>query len=414
MSVMNTSVSGMSADTNWLSSISQNVANANTTGYKNVQTEFSALVDQTASQNDPGMGVSTSLRTFNSLQGNVVSTSTSTDLAVQGTGFFVVSDSSGALYLTRNGSFAPDASGDLVNASGYYLMGYSTSGANPTQTFNSLTNLQKVNVTAAGETATATTSGTLVANLPSTAVPIAAGNLPSANVATSVANGQTSLVTYDNLGAAHTLDIYFANTGANTWQVDIFDHANAAAGGGFPYSSGPMVTQALTFSPTNGALLTGSPLSIVIPNGKTMSLDMGNMTQFASAFSVSAATANGNPPSTLTGTSFDSNGQLSFQYSNAPSRVGYQIPLGNVESPDHLLSVSGGALVASAQSGSISVGPPGSGGLGKLVPSALENSTVDLATELTQMIQAQSSYEANSKAFQTGANIFNALNQIHA
>ena len=122
MTILNTSVSGMLADSNWLSSISQNVANANTTGYKNAETEFSTLVDQVSTA-AAGGGVMTTTRNLNTLQGNVVSSSTATNLAVQGSGFFVVSDSSGATYLTRNGSFVPDASGNLVNSAGYYLMG---------------------------------------------------------------------------------------------------------------------------------------------------------------------------------------------------------------------------------------------------------------------------------------------------
>jgi len=253
MSILNTSVSGMSADTSWLSSISQNVSNSNTTGYKNVETEFSALVDEAATAAEPGMGVTTSLRTLNSLQGSVVSTSTNTDLAVQGAGYFVVSDASGTLYLTRNGSFTPDASGNLVNTSGYYLMGaaYGSAGAAPS--ISSLSSLSKVNVTSAGLLATPTTTGSIAANLPSTAVPIAAANLPSANTASSVYTAESSLVAYDNLGSAHQLDIYFSNTGTNTWQVDVFDHSTASAGGGFPYSSGPLATQTLTFSSTNGA-----------------------------------------------------------------------------------------------------------------------------------------------------------------
>ena len=128
MSILNTSVSGMQADSNWLSSISQNVANANTTGYKNVETDFSTLVDQIANGVQDFGGVSTSQVSLNALQGSVVSNSTPTNLAVQGAGYFVVSDSGGALYLTRNGSFTPDASGNLVNSAGYYLMAANASG----------------------------------------------------------------------------------------------------------------------------------------------------------------------------------------------------------------------------------------------------------------------------------------------
>ena len=412
MSILNTSVSGMLADTSWLSSISQNVSNSNTTGYKNVETEFSALVDEAATAAEPGMGVTTSLRTLNSLQGSVVSTSTNTDLAVQGAGYFVVSDASGTLYLTRNGSFAPDASGNLVNSSGYYLMGAEAGAGGSTPSFSSLSDLSKVNTTSAGLLATPTTAGVIAANLPSTAVPIATANLPSTNTSSSVYTAETSLVAYDNLGGAHQLDIYFSNTGSNTWEVDVFDHSAASAGGGFPYSSGPLATQTLAFNSTNGSLSSGSPISIAIPNGQTMSLDLSKTTQLASAFAVSSATANGNAPAALTGVSFGTDGKLSFQYSSGLSQVAYQIPLGNVPSPDNLTTLNGGVLSANSQSGQVTLGAPGSGGLGSLVPSALESSTVDLATELTDMIQAQSAYEANSKVFQTGANIFDVLNHL--
>ena len=214
MSILNTSVSGMLADSNWLSSISQNVANSNTTGYKNVETDFSSLVDQISGIDPAYGGVATSQASLNSLQGNIVSTSTSTDLAIQGSGFFVVSNSSGELFLTRNGSFTPDASGNLVNSAGYYLMGEDVqNGASPLAA-NSLTGLVKVNVNDAGQTATATTAASLTANLPSTATPVAAANLPSANTASSTYTEATSLVVYDNLGGrAHHQSLFHQHRG---------------------------------------------------------------------------------------------------------------------------------------------------------------------------------------------------------
>jgi flagellar hook protein FlgE len=410
MSILNTSVSGMLADSNWLASISQNVANANTTGYKNVDTDFSSLVDQIAGGDADFGGVSTSQVSLNSLQGNVVSTSTPTDLAIQGAGFFVVSNSSGELFLTRNGSFTPDASGNLVNSAGYYLMA-APSGGSPLAA-NSLTGLVKVNVNDAGQTATATTAGSLTANLPSTATPVAAADLPSANTASSTYTEATSLVVYDNLGGAHTINLYFTNTGPNTWEVDAFDASTASASGGFPYSSGPLSTQTLTFNPTTGALASGSPLSIAVPNGQTMSLDLSGMTQLAAAFNVTSATANGNAPSGVTGVSVAANGSLTFNYANGTSAAAYDIPLANVASPDNLTSVNGDAFLPSATSGPVYLGTAGGAGFGSIESSSLESSTVDLATELTEMIQAQSAYEANSKVFQTGADILDVLNGL--
>ena len=414
MSIMGASVSGMNADTNWLSTIAQNVANANTTGYKNVQTEFATLVDQSSNVSENVTGVTTSLRALNALQGSVVGTSTSTDLAVQGKGYFVVSDSSGALYLTRNGSFVPDAAGNLVNAAGYYLMGYNVQGGQANASANSLTGLQKVNVVTAGQAASATTAGALTANLPSTATAVAAANLPSTNSATAQYTDKTSMIAYDNLGGAHTIDIYLTKTGANTWESTAFDSSTAGPGGGFPYSSGPLATQALTFSGTTGALTGGSPFSIPVPNGQTMALDLGQMTQLATSFSVTAATANGNPPGSSTGVSIARDGTLSFQFSNGATRPGYDIPLADVASPDNMTSVNGDAFLANYNSGPAHVGTAGTGAFGTISSSSLENSTVDIATELTDMIQAQSAYQANSKVFQTGADILQVLNGLKA
>ena len=417
MSLMGTSVSGMLADTNWLSSISQNVANANTTGYKNAETEFATLVDQAGGAADSLAGVDTTLRTLNSLQGSVVGTSTTTDLAIQGDGYFVVTDSSGAYYLTRNGSFVPDADGNLVNSAGYYLMGNSAASGQadsiPTE---------KVNVTASGDLPTATTTGTLSVNLPATASAVTtATNLPSANPSSTDVSytDETSITAYDDLGGTHTINIYLTKTGTGTWDVAAFDAADAnATSGAFPYStttnSEPLATGTLTFSATNGALTSGSPLSITIPGGQTMSLDLSGTTQLASSFSVAVNTTNGNAPSSLKGVTVSSSGTLDFEYSNGASNAAYDIPLATVASPDNLTSLNGNVYQANQNSGSIVYSTAGSGGPGKVVSSSLENSTVDLATELTNMIEAQSAYQANSKVFQTGANLLDILNGLKA
>ena len=412
MSIMDLAVSGMLANTNWLSTISQNVANANTTGYKDVETDFSSLVDQSDGSQSQVAGVTTSMRSLNALQGQDQATSTTTDLAVQGAGFFVVSNASGDIYLTRNGSFVPDASGNLVNSAGYYLMGASLQGGASSASISSLASLAKVNVATAGEAATPSTVAALNANLPSTASVIPAANLPSTNAAGDAYTAETSVVAYDNLGGAHTINLYFANTGGNTWEVDAYDASKAASGGGFPYSSGPLAMQTLTFSPTNGALVSGSPVSIPVPGGQSLSLDLSSTTQLASSFAVNSSTINGSAPGSVTGITISQNGTLSFQTSGGTSTAAYEIPLAKVPSPDNLTSVIGEAFQANYGSGPAQVGVAGTGGLGTISSSSLESSTVDLATELTNMIQAQSSYEANSKVFQSGAKLIDVLNQL--
>jgi flagellar hook protein FlgE len=428
MSLMGTAVSGMLGDTNWLTNISQNVSNANTTGYKQVQTEFATVIDAVGVSASSGGGVEASLQNQNALQGSVAGTSTVTDLAVKGDGYFIVSDSSGDIYLTRNGSFTPDADGNLVNSAGYYLMGYNVQAGEASGTTNSLAGLTKVNTITAGEAATPTTTGTLSVNLPSTADAVdATAVLPSDYAATSgqTYTEETSVTVYDNLGAAHTLNVYYTKTSADTWDVDVFDAADSTSstGSGFPYSE-ELYSGEMAFSANNGDMTgvttnagssgssSGNSITFAVPTGQSATLNLGESTQLASAFTVNTATVNGNAASSLSGVSISSNGTLDFEYSNGSTSAGYDIPLATVASEDNLTSVNGNAFQANQVSGTIRVGTAGIGGFGKIASSSLEDSTVDLATELTDMIQAQSAYQANSKVFQTGADLLDILNNL--
>jgi len=433
----------MLANSNWLSSISQNVANANSTGYKTADTEFSALVDESPGQASTGAGVTTTTQSLNAMQGQIESTSTTTNLAVQGAGFFVVSNASGSTFLTRNGSFVPDASGNLVNAAGYYLMGAPTQGA-AAPSVNSLAGLQMVNVAGAADAASPSTKASLVANLPSTstvygpnAVPPTA--LPSSNPAPPPPpsyTAETTVVAYDDLGGAHTINLYFTNTGpdtsptatvppGDTWDVAAFDSSTATpgAGGPFPYGgvagSPPAGNTTLIFDPTTGAVATGTPMTITVAGGAaaggaTVTMDLSKTTQLAAAFGVNSSTIDGNAPGSLTGIAISASGILSFQYGNGASQNAYVIPLANVPSPDNLTTALGDAYQTNNASGALQVGNAGTGGLGSVDSSSLEASTVDLATELTSLVEAQSSYQANSKVFQTGSDILSILNNLKA
>jgi flagellar hook protein FlgE len=272
MSIMNSAVLGMSAQEGWLATISQNMANSSATGYKDAETEFSALVDQVGASASPGTGVSTSSLTLAGLQGSIVGTSTPTDLAIQGNGFFVVSDAAGDTFLTRDGSFVPDASGNLVNAAGYYLMGADVQNGASSAGADSLSGLVKVNV-----------------------------------------------------------------------------------------------------DPT---------------------------------------AANGDASGAVTGVNVGAYGTLSFIYSNGTTAPAYSIPLADVASPNSLTAINGTVFSANANSGLPQLGAAGAAGLGTINSSSLESSTVDIATELTAMIQAQSSYEFNSKVFQTGSTVISDLNNL--
>ncbi len=410
-STLSASVSGMSAQASNLATISENISNTNTTGYKQASTEFQDLVDQMGSSSSSynAGGVGTVVR-YNLLQqGSLTSTTSATDLAIQGNGFFLVQGQDGNTYLTRAGAFTQDASGNLVNAAGFKLLGYAATSGNTAA--DGVNKLQVVNVSGDALKATPSTTGTLTANLDAAAI-VDAGNLPSSNTAPVTYTSKSSLVTYDNLGNTVTLDVYFSNTGNNTWEVSVYNSADAASGGGFPYSSAALTTQTLNFSATNGALTSPTSLSLAIPNGQALKLDIAGMTQLASAFAVSTATTNGNSPSAVQSVEIAADGALSAVYANGTTTAIYQIPLGNVPSPDNLTSLSGDVYQQSSQSGTIVVGVAGQDGLGSIKSSELESSTVDLATQLTDMIVAQRAYESNSKVFQTGSDLLSTLNNM--
>jgi flagellar hook protein FlgE len=401
----------MSAQASNLATISENISNANTTGYKQASTSFQDLIDQMGSDaaSYNAGGVSTVVR-YNVLdQGSLTSTTSATDLAIQGSGFFLVQGQDGNTYLTRAGNFTQDASGDLVNSAGYKLLGYSDASGNTAA--DGVGALQVVNVSGDALKATPSTTGTLTANLDSTAA-IDTGNLPSSNTAPVTYTSKSSLVTYDNLGDTVTLDVYFSKTAANTWEASIYNSADAASGGGFPYSTPALTTQTLNFNAANGSLTSPTSLSLAIPNGQTVNLEISGTTQLASQFAVTTATTNGNSPSTVKSVQIGSDGTLSEVYANGTTTALYKIPLGNVPSADNLTPLSGDVYQQSSQSGDIVVGAAGQGGLGSIQSSELESSTVDLATQLTDMIVAQRAYESNSKVFQTGSDLLSTLNNM--
>lgn len=414
---MITSASGMQAQADRLGTVADNISNSSTTGYKNSSAEFSSMVLESkdslqfgGSQYTSGM-VQTHVRHAVSRQGTFDYTTSATDLAVNGPGFFVVSGPAGQTFLTRAGAFVKDSNGDLVNSAGFKLMGYRLAGGAASGVANGTGGLQTVNIGTLALEASASTKGALAVNLPSNAGTVASANLPSANAASAQYTAKTSLVAYDNLGNQVTLDCYASKTAANTWEIAVFDQSKAASGGGFPYSSGPLTTTTLTFDAASGKLASSSPttLSIAVPNGATLKIDLAQTSQLATDFSVQSAIVNGNAPSTIDHVEISDTGVLSAVYKNGAKVPTYQIPLANVVSPDNLQPMAGTVFATTANSGAVQIATPGSPTQGSIVSSALEKSTVDVASELTSMIEAQRTYSANSKVFQTSTELLDVL-----
>lgn len=409
--MMRTGVSGMNGQANRLSAVSDNIANSSTTGYKRASTEFSSLVLPSSGGAYNSGGVETVIRHHISETGALRSTTSSTDLALKGNGFFVVSDPSGTPYLTRAGSFVPDSAGNLVNSAGYYLMGYPVTNGNVNPVANGYQGLEKINISQNDLIADPSRTGIFTANLPAGAEIIPAADRPPANVSASAKfTAKTSVQSFDNLGNLVVLDIYFTKTADNTWQAAVYDHSKAAASGGFPYTAGPLSTENFTFDGVTGKLTsTDKSISVLIPNGQALEIDFSGSSQLAGNYTPIEVKVDGNTPSPIENVIIGQDGVVVAQYKNGSTRPIYKIALADVPSPDNLLVLSGNVFSTSAESGDVQIGFAGTGSFGSVNAGALEQSNADIAQDLTDMIEAQRNYTANSKVFQTGADLMDVL-----
>ena len=313
--------------------------------------------------------------------------------------------------MTRAGSFVPNSAGELVNAAGYKLLGYNLADGDLSSIVNSAAGLTVVGTANLGLRATPSTAATMQFNLPSNAAVTAGSNLPSANAATASYEGKTSLVTYDNLGNEVILDLYTAKSASGTWQVSAYNRADAGPSGSFPYSSAALATTTLSFDNTTGQLTSSSATTqtVAIPNGGSLVIDFTKSTQLAADYIVQAATVNGNPPAKVSSLEISKAGVVTAIYENGTRVPAFKIPLVNVASPNNLTVLSGNVFSPNSESGDLQIGIAGTASLGNIVSGALERPTVDLATELTTMVEAQRSYTANSKVFQTGSELLDVL-----
>lgn len=411
--IMRTGVSGMAAQASKLATVSDNIANVNTVGYKRASSEFSSLISEGNHSEYSSGGVESSTRYAITDEGVIMGSTSRTDLAISGDGFFIVSDAGGTPYMTRAGAFVPNGQKDLVNSAGFYLMGYPLTNGQANVVANSLDGLQRVNLANVAYEAAPTTEGTLKGVVDSNSAIIPAANLPSGNLATSTYSSKSSIVTYDDLGNKTFLDVYMAKTGTapDAWQAVIFDQSTATAGG-FPYgapASAPLATATLTFNGTGQLTTAPATVNVAIPGGATMVLDFTSVSQVATGETALELAVNGNAPSAVDNVEIADDGTVYAIFENGARLATYRIPLATVPSPDQLTPQSGNVYSVSALSGDVIVGFPETGSFGSVRANALEQSNVDLATELTAMIESQRSYTASSKVFQTGSEILDVL-----
>lgn len=392
--MMRTGSSGMNAQANRLGTVAENIANANTTGYKRASTEFSSMILPSSDGAYNSGGVETKVRYSIGTEGAKVFTTSGSDLALDGGGFFIVEGANGQEFLTRAGAFTQDGDGNLVNAAGYTLLGYEYGdGADPTVVVNGFDGLSKVNLASDGLVATGSTAGSMGANLNSGD---AVGTIST-----------TSLIVYDSQGNTRILDFNYEKTADNAWTIEIIDRESGDSLG----------TQALAFDADG--VLTTSPATITTA-AKTglagtgadlgsLEIDLSKTTQLGYKFNPDGGTIDGNAPSKVAGFQIDDDGIVYVKYENNTLEPRYRIALANVQSPDNLVPQAGNVYSQGVDSGVIVTGFAGSGDFGNIISGALENSNVDIAEELTAMIESQRSYTANSKVFQTGADLLDVL-----
>lgn len=404
--MMRTGVSGMNAQSNRLGTVADNIANSGTMGYKRAYTEFSALILPGTENSYSSGAVKTTVRNSIADQGLLQFTASTTDIAIQGDGFFLVQNAAGDQFMTRAGSFVPDAQGRLVNAAGFYLLGTTNMAAGLTPD-----DLEVVSISSTGLTASPSTQGVFAPNLPALADIVPAGSLPSDNVAGAQFSGKTSMIAYTGIGEERKIDIYFAKTGPGTWEAVAYDASLASPDGGFPYGGPALGTAALTFDPSDGSLDPASDQSLdfTVPGGEAFTLSLAGTQSLAADYTARAPAVNGSGTGGFDALRVGLDGVVSALNKNSSVIDLFRIPIATVTSPDRLTTLPGNVYQSNNGSGGMTIGVATTSNFGEIVAGALEGSNVDIAEELTSMIESQRNYTANSKVFQTGADLLDIL-----
>ena len=412
-----TGLSGLSASSQSLDVIGNNIANANTVGMKSSRGEFSDLVASAigAGGNSSTAGIGTAVATIsqNFSQGNINITGNSLDVAINGGGFYQLTKTDGTIAYTRDGQFKLDKDGNIITNTGAAVMGYPTdvTGATTSQT------TQKLSIPTTAPIA-AKQTGTITAefNLDARA--------PIATAGTLATQYGTSLTTFDSQGVATPVSLYFVKSAQDTW--DAFDSVagaqaavTAVAAGGAP--TGQVLT--MNFN-TNGSLtapVLPQPITLSSPNlligaaagtpGKFLAtIDVSKATQYGVNFAITNLSQDGYTSGEFTGLSIDAKGVITTRYSNGQTQKGGgMIALADFRNVQGLSPIGSGEYQETYKSGPVVMGNPTIGRYGELRSGAVEESNVDLTAELVNMMTAQRNYQANAQTIKTQDQIMSTL-----
>ena len=405
-------ISGLSANSTRLASISDNIANSATYGYKRSETEFHSLVVSGGGQQSTGSGVRTTGQRLIDEQGQLQNSSNSTDISINGRGFLPVTDLEGydpggttKLALMTTGSFRPDAEGNLVNATGKVLLGVPADldGSFPNFARDSVDALVPVNVFHNQFAANPTTQMTL------------ALNLPSDDSYSDPLGGPHELTVeyFGNLGQTESLTFGFTPTDENTWTMTVKDSQSEAEVGKFTIvfnstndGGGQILT--VTPDPALDGTYSATDGNITLPiGGGDMIVNIGGenqstgITQLDSSFAPSNIIKNGAATGNLTGVEIAADGIVHAIYDSGMTRPIFQVPVIDVPNRNGLKAADSQTYEVSLESGGIFLWDAGTGPVGATMGYSREGSTTDVATELTNLIQTQRAYSSNAKVIQT-------------
>lgn len=361
------------------------------------------------SNNAVGTGVKVASIAQQFAQGDINSTGNNLDLAISGAGFFTLSANGSTVY-SRAGDFGVDKNGYVVDPSGNRLQVFAptttTVGGTTTTTFNT-GKLSDLQLQTSESSPNASTSIDIGANLPASDNPPAVATFDPTNA--NSYNETNSVTTYDSLGVAHTTTFYYVKSSTpNQWNIYTYTDGTAVSGPdalAFD-SAGKLTTPAAgtlalpAYTPTNGA----APM--------TLSLNLGNTTQYSSAYALNSLTQDGYTVGNLSGISVDPSGVITANFTNGQSKALGQVAMTNFSNPQGLQQVGDNDWVETAQSGQPLRGAAGTSAFGDIQSGALEESNVDLTAQLVNMINAQRNYQANAQVIQTSDQITQTIIQM--
>jgi flagellar hook protein FlgE len=392
-------LSGLNAASKSLDVIGNNVANSSTVGFKQARAEFADVYATTlAGAGGSQVGIGTKVAEIQQLftQGNITTTGNPLDIAITGDGFFRI-DTDGAITYTRNGQFQLDQFGNIVTSSGAKVTGYmaDTNG-------NLLTGTPTpIQINTADLQPQATANASALVNLDSREAAItAAFDATDPDTYNSV----VPTTIYDSQGNQHSLMTYFTKTADNTWDV------RTTVDGGTAVVAGPTT---ITFNASG--IITGTPVQTIAftpPGGAaamSVSFSLANSTQFGQSFGINSQSQNGYSAGKLASFGTSSDGTIIGRYTNGQSKTLGQIVLAKFANPNGLQNLGNNQWAESTESGLAVIGTAGTGGLGVMQSSALEESNVDLTSELVNMITAQRFYQANAQTIKTQDQVLQTL-----